>query len=171
MGRVLFLGASAQSVAWALRDDVHVDPETLNPGQRDAYDAIKGNPRKNFRVVGLAGTGKSHLMRAVCTGHTVSAMTYHDFLGLRANEDAGSRRSHSGVRHTEVLRDLRLVVLEEIGLVPADYVDLLDSGLRTALRREEPFGGVQVVAVGDFGQMGTVGNDSVASHPVWTSLE
>jgi len=49
--------------------------------------------------------------------------------------------------------DLKLLVIDEIGMVPPAVLALVDYSLKVATGRAEPWGGVQVVVAGDFRQL------------------
>lgn len=52
-----------------------------------------------------------------------------------------------------VIEELDLLVIDEISMVRADLLDMVDTVLRAVRRRPEPFGGVQVVYIGDLFQL------------------
>lgn len=54
----------------------------------------------------------------------------------------------------EIFRDLELLVIDEVSMVRADTLDALDAVLRYVRRRQhKPFGGVQVLFIGDLFQL------------------
>ena len=57
----------------------------------------------------------------------------------------------------KVIRELELLVIDEVSMVRADVLDAIDTVLRYIRhRRYEPFGGVQVVFIGDMYQLSPV---------------
>ena len=80
----------------------------------------------------------------------------------------------------------RVLILDEVSMMGSEYVELVDESLRcTHCEPDKPFGGVQIVACGDFLQLKPVVTDSTPSGcvpsrfvlkpwafqaPVWTSL-
>lgn len=60
---------------------------------------------------------------------------------------------HERFEHTDVL------IIDEISMLDAPRLDLVDAILRTVLDREEPFGGIQVVFAGDFFQLPPISRD------------
>ena len=60
----------------------------------------------------------------------------------------------------EVLRAIRLLVLDEIGMIRCDHIDFIDKALRNARRDpQRPFGGIQVALFGDCGQLLPIASD------------
>ena len=55
-----------------------------------------------------------------------------------------------------IIRSLDLLVIDEISMVRADVLDAIDAVLRRARRSQKPFGGVQVLMIGDVHQLAPV---------------
>lgn len=60
----------------------------------------------------------------------------------------------------KILRTLDLLVIDEISMVRADILDAMDHVLRTYRRNDRPFGGVQLLMIGDIQQLPPVIKDS-----------
>ncbi|WP_035716140.1 ATP-dependent DNA helicase [Azorhizobium doebereinerae] len=118
-------------------------------------------------VLGGAGTGKTtflHELRKTPRGRQVflaptgvaalqlGGQTLHSFFGIPPRilhpEDVKPRAQ---VRR--LLKKLDRLVIDEISMVRADLLDTVDRTLRIARDSNVPFGGVQVVLVGDFLQL------------------
>jgi hypothetical protein len=56
----------------------------------------------------------------------------------------------------EMLRELELLVIDEVSMVRMDILDAVDLALRTVRRNPEPFGGVQLLLIGDLYQLAPV---------------
>ena len=56
----------------------------------------------------------------------------------------------------KIIRTLDLLVIDEISMVRADVLDAVDAVLRRARRSSRPFGGVQVLMIGDVHQLAPV---------------
>lgn len=118
-------------------------------------------------IHGRAGTGKTTLIRKVVNESGLNCVvlaptgvaalnaggqTIHSFFGLppriiNLDEIAPKNRRKS------ILRRLDFVVIDEISMVRADLLDAVDRSMQVNMGREEPFGGVPVVFVGDFMQL------------------
>ncbi len=59
----------------------------------------------------------------------------------------------------EVLRELELLVIDEVSMVRMDIMDAIDLALRSVRRNPEPFGGVQPLFIGDLFQLAPVVKD------------
>lgn len=53
----------------------------------------------------------------------------------------------------KVLRNLEVLIIDEISMVRADMLDAISEALKYARRNEQPFGGVQVLMIGDLFQL------------------
>ncbi len=60
----------------------------------------------------------------------------------------------------KILRTLDLLIIDEISMVRADILDAIDDSLRRYRRNDRPFGGVQLLMVGDIQQLPPVVKDS-----------
>jgi ATP-dependent DNA helicase PIF1 len=101
----------------------------------------KGERRKQ---VFLAPTGVAALQLGGQTIHSFFAIppriVNHDEIHLRA-------------RQRKLIRNLDRIIIDEISMVRADLLDVVDRTLRIAREQDVPFGGVQVLMVGDFFQL------------------
>ena len=117
-------------------------------------------------VIGGAGTGKSTLIREIArtkqncvilapTGVAalnVGGQTIHSFFQLPPQIiDLETIQPISNRAH--VFQNLETLIIDEMSMVRPDLLDAIDVSLRRNRNSEEPFGGVKVVAVGDFLQI------------------
>lgn len=118
-------------------------------------------------VLGGAGTGKTtflHMLRKQEGARQVflaptgvaalqlGGQTIHSFFGLPPRlVDPDQVKPRSPKRN--LMKKLDRLVIDEISMVRADVLDAVDRCLRIARGNPEPFGGVQVVLVGDFLQL------------------
>jgi ATP-dependent exoDNAse (exonuclease V) alpha subunit len=125
----------------------------------------------NLFITGRAGSGKTTLVRhwLATTGKTVAVLaptgiaalnaggeTIHRFCRMRPNTPPRDMKTVDR-REQELYRRLDAVVVDEISMARADVLDCLDRFLRRNGReRGVPFGGAQVVMVGDLGQLAPV---------------
>ena len=135
---------------------------------------------RNCFLTGAGGTGKSTLLREVLAdGHLVDAdvtaptgvaalnvdgMTIHRFCGMMLGPEPGQpfeeyfqklnddpRRS-IGKGFARV-RNCKVLVIDEVSMLPGRQLDFVDFLFRRLRRRDEPFGGCQVIVTGDFLQL------------------
>ncbi|MBA4146212.1 MAG: helicase [Cytophaga sp.] len=72
---------------------------------------------------------------------------------------------HISYNKLELFRELELLVIDEVSMVRCDLIDLIDTLLRHARRSNRPFGGVQVLFIGDLFQL-----PPVAQNEEWALL-
>jgi ATP-dependent DNA helicase PIF1 len=144
--------------------------KTLKEGQQIVFHGVLTGA--NMIITGGGGVGKSHLIRfmsehiedlILCAstgiaGVNIEGTTLDSFMGfnthVRTTMDA--RKMPPEVR--ERLMNLRILLIDEVSMVRADKLDMLDARLKSARGNNQPFGGVQVILVGDFCQLPPVLN-------------
>lgn len=154
-----------------------VQHDTTNQMFRIAEDMVC-NSNENIFLTGKAGTGKTTFLRhikntgmknlAIVAPTGVAAInaggsTIHSFFQLpfgpfNYNETKlfFSRLKINNERR-QVFRQLELLIIDEISMVRADLLDAIDVTLRHfRFRPLEPFGGVQVLMIGDMYQLSPV---------------
>ena len=135
--------------------------------------------RRSLFLTGKAGTGKSTFLRYVAqntkkkyvilapTGIAAinaGGQTMHSFFKLPFHPllPNDSRYNVRNMRKTlkyngeliKLLRELELIIIDEISMVRADIIDFIDHVLRIYCRNmREPFGGKQLLLVGDIFQL------------------
>ncbi len=141
---------------------------TVTPEFQTALSALKDG--ENLLVLGKAGTGKSTFLKWVQgqlvnkkpvllapTGMAalqVGGQTVHSFFGLKPRLMQGTSDDWHKPRNPKLFAQLELLVIDEISMVRADILDAVDRFLRSyGPRKKVPFGGVQVLLVGDVGQL------------------
>lgn len=147
-----------------MKDGDHI----LMATQQEAIDLIKSG--KNVFLTGGAGRGKSYVIKQVMDKHTILAaptgvsalniggQTCHRTFGLPMGLPTMDDYNKVGSKVKKLLgsKHLKRVVLDEAGMTRADYMDLIDHRLKQCRGNNLPFGGVQVVAVGDFFQLSPI---------------
>lgn len=149
---------------------------TVTPQFASAMDAVTRGA--SVLITGRAGTGKSTLLslireqnleRAVTvvapTGVAalnVEGETIHSFFGFRPSLDPQLREYRPPTRLAEV----DLLIVDEVSMARADLIDMMDTALRRGRRSAEPFGGVQMLLVGDLYQLPPVVADHDADGPL-----
>lgn len=117
------------------------------------------------QVLVTAPTGIAALHAGGVTLHSLFQLPFGGYLPIDQNEPvlanglkfetAGSLRRHSRMRteKKQVIRRAEVLVIDEVSMVRADLLDAVDNMLRTVRRSSEPFGGLQVLLVGDMMQL------------------
>ncbi len=133
-----------------------------------ALDIVK-NTKQNLFITGKAGTGKSTLISLILeksgkncvvvapTGIAalnVGGTTIHRFFRFPANITPEAVKRVYYPDAVKILNSLQVLIIDEISMVRADLLDCIDKSLRINKRRlKEPFGGVQIIFVGDMFQL------------------
>lgn len=148
---------------------------TITPEIERAMELLESG--SHLFLTGKAGTGKSTLIRhflatterrvvvAAPTGIAalnVDGYTIHRLFGFRPTTTLADVRSgtYRPGRFTRAIRGLQTLVIDEASMVRADVFDMVEAALRRFGPREgEPFGGVQVVLVGDLLQLPPIVGD------------
>jgi len=131
---------------------------------------IRENSFKKIAVV--APTGVAAINAGGTTLHSFFQLPFGPFLPTASSpgwgaEDRGYTDSNSLFKHIrlnasrrDLLQELELLVIDEISMVRADTLDMVDAVLRH-FRQEPllPFGGVQVLYIGDLYQLPPVVKD------------
>ena len=149
-----------------------------NPELQNALQIIQFTRRSLF-LTGKAGTGKSTFLRYIAANtkkkHIILAptgiaatnaggSTLHSFFKLPFHPllPNDSMYSVRNIRNTlkynsekiKIIREVELIIIDEISMVRADVIDFLDKVLRVYCRNmREPFGGKQLLLVGDIFQL------------------
>ena len=154
------------------------DIDLDNPELQNALQIIQFTHNSLF-LTGKAGTGKSTLLRYIAqttkkkcvilapTGIAAinaGGSTLHSFFKLPFHPLLPDDQRYS-VRHlrktlkyngdkVKLLREVELIIIDEISMVRADIIDFIDKLLRVYTRNmREPFGGKQLLLVGDIYQL------------------
>lgn len=141
--------------------------DTQNKQQVMAYELI-ANTNSSFFLTGRAGTGKTTFLRNVQemvdkqfitlapTG--VAAIlaggdTIHSFFGLPMEVCIPGTMGKMNESRILTLIHADTIIIDEVSMVRCDIIDAIDYTMRKTLRNMQPFGGKQVIFVGDMFQL------------------
>lgn len=148
-----------------MENEVLIDKE--NREQQLAYDLI-AHTNSSFFLTGRAGTGKTTFLHYVqqtvpkqfvtmapTGGAAILAggETIHSFFGLPLETCAPGTCGKMNEEKILALVHADTIIIDEVSMVRCDIVDAIDYTMRQALRSTSPFGGKQVVFVGDMFQL------------------
>lgn len=165
--------------------------DTLNEKQRAAFDAVVEG--KSVFITGPGGTGKSFLLENLhdhfklkskkklaitamtgCAAVLIGpfAKTLHSWAGIglgRGEPEKIAEAVATDKRKGPRWRKTDCLVIDEVSMMTPGLVDLLDLVGRKARKcPDRPFGGIQMVFVGDFYQLPPVGSGGFAfESPLW----
>ena len=148
-----------------------------NPELQLAWQFIE-NTGTHLFLTGKAGTGKTTFLRRLkeqspkrmvilaptgIAAINAGGVTIHSFFQLSFAPFVPETTFNSSQTHyrfskekRNIIRSMDLLVIDEISMVRADLLDAIDSALRRYRDREKPFGGVQLLMIGDLQQLATV---------------
>ncbi len=113
---------------------------------------LKENCSKNIIVA--APTGVAAINAGGVTLHSLFQLPFHPFLPTSASKSELLGKMKFVKRRQEILRKMELLVIDEISMVRCDTMDAIDTILRSVRRRHDvPFGGVQLLCIGDLYQL------------------
>ncbi|SKC23020.1 HRDC domain-containing protein [Alkalitalea saponilacus] len=140
------------------------------------------NTGKNLFLTGKAGTGKTTFLRQLKTNSpkrmavvaptgvaaiNAGGVTIHSLFQLPfgpqipnhylpQNQQTPESKFRFSREKLNILRSIDLLVIDEISMVRADLLDAIDGVFRRFRNRSKPFGGVQILMIGDLQQLAPV---------------
>ena len=142
-----------------------------NSELRYAWDFVEHTGISIF-LTGKAGTGKTTFLRTLkeksskrsiivaptgVAAINAGGMTIHSFFQLPLSpfvpEANFKNRFDYSKEKRKIIRTLDLLIIDEISMVRSDVLDAIDSVLRRFREHEKPFGGVQLLMIGDLQQL------------------
>ena len=148
-------------------EDMQFKIDQENAEQQKAFDLVAYTNTSLF-ITGKAGTGKTTFIKGIreivdknflvlaptgIAAMNVGGQTIHSFFGLPfeairpKTEIAVSREKRDVLKHTDT------IIIDEASMVRCDWVDGIDRFLRLLMKTHLPFGGKQMLFVGDLFQL------------------
>jgi hypothetical protein len=126
---------------------------------------LKENASKN--IVVAAPTGVAAINAGGVTLHSLFQLPFHPFLPTRNHKEELLGKIRYNKQRQQLLRKMELLVIDEISMVRCDVMDAIDTILRSIRRNyDTPFGGVQLLCIGDLHQL-----PPVAQNQEWSILQ
>lgn len=149
-----------------------------NPELRTAWEII-ANTDTHLFLTGKAGTGKTTFLRDLreklpkrmvvlaptgIAAINAQGVTIHSFFQLNFGPQIPgtmqqNKRFQFRKQKVQLIRSLDLIVIDEISMVRADVLDAIDDVLRRYRDHSRPFGGVQMLMIGDMQQLAPVAKE------------
>lgn len=142
-----------------------------NPELRSAWEFVEHTGTSIF-LTGKAGTGKTTFLRTVVERSTkqmvvvaptgvaainAGGVTIHSFFQLPLSPyvpGADVKKIFEfGREKRKIISSMDLLIIDEISMVRSDLLDAIDSVLRRYRDHYKPFGGVQLLMIGDLAQL------------------
>lgn len=133
--------------------------------------------QRSIFISGKAGTGKTTFLKGLksfCTKKiaivaptgiaaiNANGVTIHSFFGLPINPflpGISKPVLNFDSQKRKILSQLELLVIDEVSMLRADTLDAIDYALRIARKKDDPFGGVQILFIGDLYQLPPIVSD------------
>ena len=176
-------------------DEIYQPPsDSLNPAQRSAFDAIMAG--KSIFLTGPGGTGKSFLLQTLHSQFKVArgkklaitamtgcaavligpfAKTLHSWAGIglgRGDIEAIATTVAADKRKGPRWRQTTCLIIDEVSMMTPGLLELLNAVGQKARKSVKPFGGMQMVFVGDFYQLPPVSREGgfAFDSPLWSQV-
>lgn len=113
------------------------------------------------RMVVIAPTGIAAINAGGVTIHSFFQIPFAPYVPESSFSTNGQATYHFrfGKEKINIIRSMDLLVIDEISMVRADLLDAVDEMLRRYRDRHKPFGGVQLLMIGDLQQLAPVVKD------------
>lgn len=152
-----------------------IDTDDLNAEKIEIYNLME-NTDSNLFITGKAGTGKSYLLkyfrnktkkRVLYTAPTgiaalnISGTTLHSAFGFNNLIESNPVRLSQNQR--ELFKNIDTLIIDEISMVRSDVFNRIDIILQYANNNSKPYGGKQVILLGDLFQLPPVAKTEEAA--------
>lgn len=152
------------------------DGITLSEEQNKIVDLLE-NTNNNYFITGKAGTGKSTVLNCfrkttkktgvavvASTGAAalnVDGQTIHSLfrMDLEPQDTWVKSKVKTNPAVLETIRAVNVLIIDEVSMVRADVMDMIDARLKLAKKNDLPFGGCQVITFGDLYQLSPIARD------------
>ena len=145
--------------------------DKLDKSQKAAFEAIINNPKRNIFVQGQAGSGKSYLIRCIkqvmerkglqlavvaptgMAAELIGGTTIHSMFKLGAHNYYPLNTVKRYQMYQEIVKRISTLIIDEASMLRADVFDTIDALCKKAKGNKQPFGGIQIVLIGDLYQL------------------
>lgn len=144
----------------------------------------------NIFLTGPGGVGKSYYIKKLkeiygdrvsitsttgVSSFNLTGRTIHSFSGIgafktRESFDTVIKRVKKNPGNGERWRKCRILVIDEVSMLGAKMLEMLDLVARHFCVADKPFGGIQLIFTGDFLQLPPVEDQFAFLSPVWDAL-
>ena len=148
-------------------EDIQFKIDQENVEQQKAFDLVAYTNTSLF-ITGKAGTGKTTFIKGIqeivdknfivlaptgIAAMNVGGQTIHSFFGLPFEAIGPDTELEVSREKRDVLKHTDTIIIDEASMVRCDWVDGIDRFLRSLMKTHLPFGGKQMLFVGDLFQL------------------
>jgi len=161
----------------------------MNQKQLEALNIVKQND--NLFLTGSAGTGKSYTINRIvgylednninygltaltgCAASLINGQTLHSYLSLGVNKsltDIYKDLNTKNIYKLRSLKSLETLIIDEVSMMSNELLELVDGLFKMIKSNIMPFGGIQIIMVGDFHQLPPIKGNYCFTSPIWDDL-
>jgi ATP-dependent DNA helicase PIF1 len=160
----------------------------MNEKQLEALNIVKKG--HNLFLTGSAGTGKSYTLKSIvnyldinaieygltaltgCAAVLINGQTIHSFLfmGINRNIDDIYNKIEKYKSYYNKIRKLRVLIIDEISMMDNELFEIISKLLIRIKNIDKPFGGIQMILVGDFYQLPPINHNYCFTSDLWNDL-
>lgn len=112
--------------------------------------------RSPKRMIVVAPTGVAAINAGGVTVHSFFQLPFGPYIPAMQQGEGGRLKMNFNREKIAIIRSLDLLVIDEISMVRADMLDAVNDVLQRYRDRSKPFGGVQLLMIGDLQQLAPV---------------
>jgi len=160
----------------------------MNEKQLEALNIVK--TKQNLFLTGSAGTGKSFTLKSIvsylessritfgltaltgCAAALINGQTIHSYLYLGISRNVKEIYDNL-IKFTpkyKCLKNLETLIIDEISMMDEELFEVINELLMRIKNNDKPFGGIQLILVGDFYQLPPVSGDYCFMSKIWELL-
>ena len=148
-------------------DSLNIQIDKNNVEQQKAFDLV-ANTNTCLFITGKAGTGKTTFIKRIqeeinknflvlaptgIAAIAVGGQTMHSFFGFPMQAMGPHTEMSLSNDKFQILKETDTIIVDEASMVRSDMVDGMDRCMRIVFKTNMPFGGKQVIFVGDLFQL------------------
>lgn len=157
----------------------------MNPEQLRVLETVKTG--KNVLITGGAGVGKSYTVEKIvewasskkfigvcamtgCAALLINGSTLHSYLGIGLAQEPAltlARKAYKYPTVRERIQDLEILLVDEVSMMSSELFEKVEEFLRLVRKSKKPFGGVQIIFVGDPFQLCPVSGNYFFDCELW----
>ena len=162
----------------------------MNEKQLEALNIVKQN--NNLFLTGSAGTGKSFTINKIveyledneikygltaltgCAASLINGQTLHSYLSLGINKslkDIYDDLNKKNIPKLRLLKSLKTLIIDEVSMMSNELLELIDGLFKMIKSNNLPFGGIQIIMVGDFHQLPPIKSNYCFTSSIWDDLK